>query len=335
MTTNNQATPEPRPFTEQAFNQAGGHEVPPRPSLRDAIVTAAEMLALPIPPRVKILGQWAREGDLGYVYAPRGHGKTWMTLLIANAIATGIGLGAWVEGEEARDVFCFDAEMNLADLQERARVLGISSPKFHWLQNEIVAQQQKRRVNITDLSDQKEISEFLRDGAVFVIDNLSTAASGMAENDNDAFDQIKDWLLDLRSRGITVIIVHHAGRNGEMRGASRREDMAHWIISLKNDSQDGQPTSWITEFKKCRNCQANDAPPLRWTIQIANGTLTYTSKLHSGPDAMLSMIQDGIHSAKELSVELNVTPGCVSKWAKKLADAKRIEIRDRKYFPVD
>jgi hypothetical protein len=31
-----------------------------------------------------------------------------------------------------------------------------------------------------------------------------------------------------------VIVVHHAGRNGEMRGTSRREDAAFWVIKLED-----------------------------------------------------------------------------------------------------
>ncbi len=37
------------------------------------------------------------------------------------------------------------------------------------------------------------------------------------------------WLLDLRRRKIAVVIVHHAGRSGEMRGTSKREDNVFWI----------------------------------------------------------------------------------------------------------
>jgi len=166
---------------------------------------------------------------------------------------------------------------------------------------------------------------------VFTIDNLSTAASGMAENDNDAFDAIKGWLLELRGRKITVLIVHHAGRNGEMRGASRREDMAHWIISLKDDSGDGEVKAWVTHFRKCRNCQAMEAPPLRWTMETKDESLKYTCEMHSGPEAMFALIRDGVEKASELATELGVTTGCVSKWAKKLAVDGRIKISERKY----
>jgi hypothetical protein len=318
----------PRSVNEDTINEgAGEHQV----SLRDTLITSKDLVSRNLPTRPKILGEWMREGDLGYVFAPRGHGKTWLTMLIANAVAECTQLGDWTTGERARRVVYFDAEMNLPDVQARAKLIGIVSSNFEWLQNELVFDRLRRGLNIAEVTDQAAISEMLDDGDLFIIDNLSTAASGMAENDNDAFDDVKGWLLELRSRKITVLIVHHAGRNGQMRGASRREDMAHWIISLKDNRGDGEAMAWVTLFQKCRNCQAVEAPPLRWTIETQGNSLHYTCEKHSGPEAMLALIRDGVEKPSELAEELSVTTGCVSKWAKKLVALGQIKISERKY----
>ena len=319
---------EPRPVDDDTVNEGAGEQ---KPSLRDVLITSRNLVAKDLIPRPTMLGEWMKEGDLGYVFAPRGHGKTWLAMMIGNAIANCDTLGEWSAGDWERRVVYFDAEMNLPDVQARAKLLGINSERFEWLQNELVFEHLKRGINIAEVADQAAISEMLNDGDVLIIDNLSTAASGMAENDNDAFDDVKGWLLDLRGRKITVIIVHHAGRNGQMRGASRREDMAHWIISLKDDSGDGEMKAWVTHFQKCRNCQAMEAPSLRWTIKTIGESLTYTCEKHCGPEAMFALIRDGIDTSSELAEELGVTKGCVSKWAKKLATDGRIIISDRKY----
>ncbi|NJM39124.1 MAG: winged helix-turn-helix transcriptional regulator [Akkermansiaceae bacterium] len=138
-------------------------------------------------------------------------------------------------------------------------------------------------------------------------------------------------MLKLRGRKITVIIVHHAGRSGEMRGASRREDMAHWIISLKDDSKDGESKAWVTTFKKCRNCQAIEAPSLRWIMDTSSEKMNLACEKYSGPDAMLALIRDGVDSATELAEELSVTKGCISKWAKKLESGGLVVIQERRY----
>ena len=305
-----------------------------RPCLKSALITSGALAVLPVLPRPRILGEWLREGDLGYLYAPRGHGKTWLAMLIGNAIAEGLPLGLWKAGEGARRVVYFDAEMNLPDVKARAALIGIKSDRFEWLQNERVFETLRRALNIASPADQSEIGSLLNEGDVLIVDNLSTAASGMAENDNDAFDLVKDWILELRGRKITVLIVHHAGRNGEMRGASRREDMAHWIISLRDDSGEGETKAWVTAFKKLRNCQAADAPPLRWTISTQGDRLDYDCKKHSGAEALLAMIREGIGSASELAGELGVTTGCVSKWASKLMKDGAVRKEGRDYVAI-
>jgi len=307
---------------------------PPAFSLREVLTTMPRLRKKTLLPRAALLGEWMREGDFGYIYAPRGHGKTWLAMMMANALADHTGMGLWSKGTRSRKVIYFDAEMNLPDVQERANCIDVKSDNFQLLQNELVFEKMRRGLNIAEVEDQALISEMLDDGDVFLIDNLSTAASGLSENDNDSFDSMKGWLLSLRGRGITVIIVHHAGRNGEMRGASRREDMAHWILSLKEDGMEGEGTAWITQFKKCRNCASLDAPPLRWTLTIHDNRAETTCQRHSGTDAMLALIRTGVENATDLAEELGVTNGCVSKWAKKLSTAGLIHIRNRRYVPA-
>ncbi len=278
-----------------------------------------------------------KQGDLGYLFAPRGAGKSWMAMLIGNAVALGRALGEWTAGDAPRKVFYFDAEMNLADVQERANIIGIHSPDFHWLSNEWLFVTGGQSVNIADPAHQQGLSAMLPDGCFFIIDNLSTAQIGMSENDNDSFDAIRDWLLRLRHRTITVMIVHHAGRNGAMRGASRREDMSHWIISLK-DATDGEQdggkaftTTFAKPSGKVRNCQEREAPPLRWSLKEEAGRLVLGCKIETGTDALLAHINEGVGSATELAELLGVQPGTVSKWARKLIDAGLITKDGRDY----
>src|SRR5712672_2836966 len=40
---------------------------------------------------------------------------------------------------------------------------------------------------------------------------------GLRENDSDAWSPIQQWLLQLRRRGISVLIIHHAGKTGRPR----------------------------------------------------------------------------------------------------------------------
>src|SRR5262249_3662490 len=64
-------------------------------ALNEAIVTSSELRDLQLTPRKRLLGDWFCEGDLGFIFAFRGIGKTWLALGIAQALSTGGNLGAW------------------------------------------------------------------------------------------------------------------------------------------------------------------------------------------------------------------------------------------------
>lgn len=307
-------------------------------SYSTAILTAPALSAMDLPKRPALLGSWMREGDIGFIFAARGIGKTWLSLLIGNALATCAKLGEWTSGERPRPVLYVDGEMSLADSQERARAIGITSACFRWLHHEHLFTMQEHTMNIGVPACQNAISTLLEPGSVLVLDNLSALCRGVAENDNDAWEALLPWLLLLRRRKITVIVIHHAGRNGEMRGASRREDAADWILRLRDDTEDddAREKAILTHFTKCRGCSPKTAPPLRWTLQISEGRpLAFTCKPHSGPDALAALVLGGVESASECADLLQVAPGTVSKWAKKLQKAGRIGIAGRKYLPPE
>lgn len=316
---------------------APGTPPPPEPpDFARSLLTPEQLRHTQSTPRPRLLGEWLREGDLGYLFAPRGGGKTWLAMLIGNALAEGCLLGAWQAGEAPRRVFYFDAEMNVPDVRERAEKLGITSLNFRWLSNEHLYMDQGLSVNIAQPLHQTGLSSMLSDGSVLIIDNLSASQIGMRENENDDFDKLKEWLLSLRRRSVTVIIIHHAGRNGEMRGASRREDMAHWILSLKDATEDeSRFKEFITRFSKCRNCQGRDAMPLRWALKDEGSQITVRCEAHGNLDALLAHIREGVVNATELAEMLGVQCGTVSKWARKLMNAGLVRKKGREYEAVE
>lgn len=304
------------------------------PDISVGSITASEVLGLQLRPRPAVLGGWLKQGDLGYLFAPRGAGKSWMAMLIGRAVAGGTSLGEWQAGAKAVPVHYFDAEMNLPDVQARLQSLGLTTANFHLLSNELLFQAHGCGLNIASPVYQAALNRYLPDGCLFIIDNLSTSQLGMAENDNDSFDAIRDWLLSLRHRSITVLIVHHAGRNGLMRGSSRREDMAHWILSLKEAGEGGQSahrTVFSTEFTKCRNCTGTHARPLLWTLDTSTMPMTLGCAPNESTDIFLEHIRSGITQPRELAEVMEVTSGTISKWAARLAKAGQIVIQNREY----
>lgn len=307
------------------------------PLMFSGLLSAADLCTMEIPPRKKVLGDFFCEGDLGFIYAPRGLGKTWLTNGLARAITTGGSIGEW-NVSHSRRVLIVDGEMNLAATQERLRLLDSNSPHLHLLHHEVLFNKTEGKVslNLADASQQKDLSALVRQLRVEVLflDNLSCLFRGVAENEADAWEAVLPWLLDLRRAGVAVVVIAHAGRNGLMRGTSRREDSAHWVLSLENardDAGDFGGTRFIARFTKNRNSVASASPPMLWEFVSSPEGMLVKSCSQTDLSVMLELIQNGLDSATDLARELDKTKGTISKWAKRLQSEGKIVIRDGKY----
>jgi RimJ/RimL family protein N-acetyltransferase len=63
---------------------------------------------------------------------------------------------------------------------------------------------------------------------------LSALCRVSEENEAGDWVPIQSWILSLRRRGITVLLLHHAGKSGAQRGTLRREDLLDVVIKLKH-----------------------------------------------------------------------------------------------------
>ncbi|MEY4569974.1 MAG: hypothetical protein RLZZ398_1413 [Verrucomicrobiota bacterium] len=309
--------------------------------LHDATLSAASLCKMDIPKREKVLGEFFLEGDLGFIFAPRGLGKTWLGTGCAAAIASGGEIGEW-RAARARRVLIIDGEMNLPASQERLRMLNCDSDRLLLLHHEIIfnATDGKVSLNLADPKQQQDVCALIKNMGVqvVVIDNLSCLFRGVAENEADAWEAVLPWLLDLRRAGISVVVIAHAGRNGQMRGTSRREDSAHWVLSLEpahDESGDFNGTRFVSRFTKNRNSVGSESPPTLWEFRSGLDGMTVTAKPQTDLAVMLDLIRGGMDSASDLAKELDRSKGCVSKWAKRLNAEGKISITSGgKYKPA-
>jgi hypothetical protein len=66
------------------------------------------------------------------------------------------------------------------------------------------------------------------------------------ENEAESWLPVQQWALSLRRRGISVLLDHHAGRNGEQRETSKREDVLDTMLTLRH------PADYLTsDFGIC------------------------------------------------------------------------------------
>jgi putative DNA primase/helicase len=132
-----------------------------------------------------------------------------------------------------------------------------------------------------------------------------------------------------------VILVHHAGRNGEMRGTSKREDAAFWVLRLDAVDEDkagtDKQTRFISRFTKERNSGKPQAP-LEWTFQTGpDGLTTISHKVADRLATLRQWIEDGLNTATDIAQEMGVSKGTVSKMAKAAQKAGWLATDGRKY----
>ena len=310
-------------------------------ALDEAIVSSTELASLQLAPRQRLLGDWFCEGDLGFIYAFRGVGKTWLALLIARALSEGSSVGEWSAHAPAK-VLYVDGEMPADLMRARDKGLGTRDGDVEFLNHEILFDRTQRVLNIVQPDVQQAITKrCLETGIkVVILDNLSTLESGMKENDSSDWEMVNNWLLQFRRHKIAVILVHHAGRNGEARGTSKREDAAFWVIALddaKAHAQERGGACFISRFTKPSRNTAEEVPAYEWriTTEPETGAISVTHKLAQSLDVFRRLIEDGVTDCSHIATEMKVSPATVSRMAKKAEVAGWLSTKGRKYVLID
>lgn len=203
------------------------------------IVTQSQLQSEPIPKRKFLLGEWMPEDSFGMVYAPRGVGKSWFCMAMAVAIAEGreTFLGWPINSQQ--NVLYIDGEMAKVDLRDRFADLCSKPLDNLMIMPSETLYREGTPIALDDPAEQFAIETMLealdadgRRAQVIILDNLSTLRRGVNENDNTETQALITWLVSLRHRGYTVVLVHHAGKSGQQRGASIIEVPMDYVIKL-------------------------------------------------------------------------------------------------------
>jgi len=218
-----------------------GVRAPQQPyrSLIPFILTQEELSKQDIPPRDYLLSEWMPKDSFGMVYAPRGVGKSWFCMALAVAVSEGKNRFLGWDLHDQHDVLYVDGEMARVELRERFNNLCTTqNPRLHILPSELLYRD-GRPLSLDFEEEQRAVDDALLHleekgcrAQLVIFDNLSTLRRSISENDNDAAKQLIDWFVNLRHRGYTVLVVHHAGKSGQQRGASILEVPMDFVIKL-------------------------------------------------------------------------------------------------------
>lgn len=285
---------------QRAQPWAGGSTEPEpkgRP-LINLLVTGPELAKMQIPPREMIVAPFLATGSLNMVTAARGLGKTFFGMELCRSVTLCQTFFEW-QVPAARRVLFLDGEMPTEMLQERFLFLyqGNISDRLAILPSEALWTKDKP-LNLNDPESQDRIQGLLDDltargqkPALVIIDNLSSMSFGTDENDNSLQDSILRWLMGLRHQGYAVLLVHHTGKNGEQRGASRREDFLDTSIRLTKPETDteGEGAAFKIEFTKERGRKAHPSS-LSVTLETGERGEPVWTRLRAFPEYMRALL---------------------------------------------
>jgi hypothetical protein len=144
-----------------------------------AIFTAKELESLDIPTRQTLMGNWMREGDLGFVFGERGSGKTWFVDAIATHLSVGRQLSDWAVPAPI-DVLLI-GEMPLDAARDRLKGMSPNNSRLHVLHHEMLFDKSGIAMNLTSANVQKVVTDICIGKSIklLVIDNLSCLFRGL------------------------------------------------------------------------------------------------------------------------------------------------------------
>ena len=291
------------------------------------VYSLEELLELEIPERQYLLSPWLQSQGLCMIYSTRGFGKTWVSLEIAYAVASGGQFLSW-KSENPAGVLYIDGEMPLADLQTRASQIGVNGSKELQAPLKFLTRD-AQETDFPDLSTtegQKQIESLIRDDIKLVIlDNISTLCRSGKEDESDSWLPIQNWLLSLRSLGKSVLQIHHAGKSGQQRGTSRREDVLDTVISLKRPRDYIQAEGARIEFhfEKSRAILGDEVKPFEARLESKTNKeglellkWTWKSLEDSTYDSVCRLANEGLENW-EICKELEIHKSTVSRYVQR------------------
>jgi hypothetical protein len=192
--------------------------------------------------RRALVGEWLGEGSLGMLYAFRVWGKTWLAYDLALSVALGAEggdfLGWPVEGE-GKGVLYVDGEMRPSEIRERCfsllegRGCGLPAGLYFLSRMAQPGEPGALLASLATPEGRAQVERAARGCALVILDNARTLGLGGAEeNESSQWLAAQEWLLSLKRLGCAVLFVHHAGKGGQQRGTSAREDACDYVLGL-------------------------------------------------------------------------------------------------------
>ncbi len=293
------------------------------------VLSLEELLNKDIPPRENLLSPWLPSQGLAMVYAPRGVGKTHFGLGVAYAVASASQFLIW-QADKPSGILYLDGEMPACVLQERlAKIVEAESvepqaPIY-------IINPDFQELGMPDLSQaehQIALESYIKDVDLIIVDNISTLCRNGRENEAEGWLPIQEWALKQRANGKTILFIHHAGKGGNQRGTSKREDVLDTVISLRHPSDytPEQGATFEVHFEKSRGFYGPEAEPFEAALtQDESGKQCWAVRSieDSNYEKVVRLSNDGMDQG-DIVTELGLSKGYISKLLKRARTEGRV-----------
>jgi len=241
------------------------------------VVPYSELLTLELPKADPLIEPLVTRAGTFMIFSWAGWGKSWIATHLAFGVSNGLDVlfgghegpgGHWPVYGPMRTLYLY-GEMHGEKIRERLKLIGKhfkTEPNFSDLAT--VSKDYQRiaraprcahawRPSIKDARDRRFIEEFLSgEGYPFlVLDNISTLWSAAQEDQSRQVAELKEWFIDLNSRGITVCFLQHAGKGGDFLGDSAQVHILDSYIKLEHpgDYRRSQGLRVVLSVEKIRH----------------------------------------------------------------------------------
>ena len=246
-------------------------------------VSLQELTLMDIPPRKAIIDPLIMEGSSMEINGGTGIGKTWFTLEMLCSICTGEKFLGKYEIANPRPVYYIDGEMPLDSIRERMNMImaryiykyKVSEIPFHisnplLFKNNFIPKINDTKITQPMFKDEvKRFSDIYQKPLFICFDNLS-CLTDYKENDNDDWTSMLDMYTELKHEGHSICHVHHVGKGGHQRGASRKHDALDTVIHLKRpeDYDASEGAVFNVRYDKHRHFAGEYARSFKCSIKV-------------------------------------------------------------------
>ena len=177
--------------------------------------------------------------------------------------------------------------------------------------------------DLSTTSGQTMIEPFLKDVNMVVLDNIASLCRTGKENESQSWQTMQAWLLELRRRGMTVLLIHHAGKSGDQRGTSAREDIMDTVISLRRPREYSmaEGARFEVHLTKARGILGDDAKPFEANLVTEGNALHWQVRELEDVEleSLRRLLKEG-YSIRDCAEEMGKSKGAIQRLKKKLEE---------------